>query len=254
MERRTVDRDDAEASVSMLFASYTDGRPETKELEPVITYRGHTAPVTCVVVSSAHNAIFSSSFDSTIRVWKLPNANTESYGQYDPSTSIQTLEGHTDAVWDMVLIPSRDGSRINKKEDRLVSISADGSLKVWKSDGKFWSLLASHSFDGVTPTCLSLCHHEQGKVFVGFTNGLAKLWDVEKGEESLSFGEASDGEFGSINEWRVCLMIDASAQVNAILGLQMIPALVVGHEDGHIRVYDPTEGELLSKEAGSELI
>jgi len=123
----------------------------------------------------------------------MPRSNTEPYAQYDPSTTIQTLEGHTDAVWDIVLLPSRDGA-VNKKEDRLVSISADGSLKVWKTEGKFWSLLASHSFEGFTPTCLSLCSRDYSKVFIGFTNGIVKLWDVEAGEESMSFGEASDGE------------------------------------------------------------
>jgi striatin 1/3/4 len=181
----------------------TNSRSATRELEPVITYRGHTAPVTCVVVSSALNALFSSSMDSTIRVWKMPTSNTEPYGQYDASTTIQTLEGHTDAVWDIVLLPSRDGST-NKKEDRLVSISADGSLKVWKREGKFWSLLASHSLDGAIPTCLSLCSRDYAKVFIGFTNGLVKLWDVEAGEEVMSFGETSEGEMQSSRFHNIC--------------------------------------------------
>ena len=35
----------------------------------------------------------------------------------------------------------------------------------------------------------------------------------------------------------------AGSQVNAVLSLTMLPAIVVGHEDGHIRIYDSARCE-----------
>lgn len=175
--------------------SLTD-RPSANELEPIKTYRGHTAPVTTVTISSAHSAIFSASLDSTIRVWKLPKPSDELYASFDPSAATQTLEGHTDAVWDLVLLPgTADGNGKANEDRRLVSCAADGSVKVWSFDSKKWSLTESWPLgegDDV-PTSLSVYNHDFGQVLVGFSSGLVKLVNVETGAVVLQLGEAKKG-------------------------------------------------------------
>lgn len=71
--------------------------------------------------------IFSGGQDSTIRVWER--------GRVDPKA---TLEGHTDAVWALCVLPATLGSLFGNSSqygpaDRimLVSGAADGSIRVW---------------------------------------------------------------------------------------------------------------------------
>ena len=170
------------------------GKPKS-ELEPIITYRGHTAAVTTVLVSSPLEVVFSASMDSTIRVWQLPAYSQAPYAPHDPDSAIQTLEGHTDAVWDLVL-----SSRADEKGSphRLITASADGTVKQWTSESRApWSLTATYTFDaGVVPTCLSLYAPSPDKVLIGFSNGVVKLWDLIEGREEASFGKPLEGEFG----------------------------------------------------------
>jgi WD40 repeat protein len=79
-------------------------------------------------------------------------------------------------------------------DGRLVSASADGTVKVWRlvAAGK-WILSVSYDFGGVIPTCLGVCQADFGKVLVGLGNGVLKVWDVEEGSEVQSFGEATEG-------------------------------------------------------------
>jgi striatin 1/3/4 len=201
------------------------------ELEPAATYRGHTEPVLAVAVSSALGLVFSGSADSTIRVWKIAARSDDPYAPYDPSKAVATLEGHTDAVWDVCLLPARptaNGAHGTKPgaESQLVSVSADGTAKLWEEKDGRWSLQASFSeFEGATPTCVSGDNQDFGRVLVGLSNGLVKLYSLEDGSELQSFGEEG-------------------SQVNAILSHPTLPLVVTGHEDGHLRFFDSKTGEL----------
>lgn len=213
---------------SVMSSSY---RPlASSELEPAATYRGHTLPVTTVAVSSALGLVFSASMDSTIRVWRLVSKDDDPYAPYDPSRAVATLEGHTDVVWDVCLLqarPSANGASYAKPgaESQLVSVSADGTAKLWEErDGK-WTLQASFSdFGGAIPTCLSGDDQDFGRVLVGLSNGLVKLYSIEDGSVLQTFGEEG-------------------SQVNAILSHPTLPLIVTGHEDGHLRFFDSKTGE-----------
>lgn len=180
-------------------------RASPTELEPILTLRGHLEPVTSLVVSTPLSTIFSASIDSTIRVWRLPPPTQDPYAAWDPTWCVQTLEGHTDSVWDLCLLPPREIVPPGKKpsEGRLVSSSADGTVKLWRYDpdvspGGQWKLSASWSFEGnVNPTCLGVCNTDFAKVLIGFYDGTVKVWDVEEGVEVQTFGESSDGEWSS---------------------------------------------------------
>lgn len=103
------------------------------------THRGHTGAVLCLASwSPAPNFstggraqgdgwIFSGGQDATIRVWER--------GRVDPKV---TLEGHTDAVWALCVLPTTLGAIFGNSSQYgtperilLVSGAADGSVRLW---------------------------------------------------------------------------------------------------------------------------
>ncbi|KAL2018989.1 hypothetical protein VTK56DRAFT_10214 [Thermocarpiscus australiensis] len=103
------------------------------------THRGHTGAVLSLTswspspnFSTGGRAqgdgwIFSGGQDATIRVWER--------GRVDPKA---TLDGHTDAVWALCVLPTNLGAIFGQSNaygppDRilLVSGAADGTVKVW---------------------------------------------------------------------------------------------------------------------------
>lgn len=62
-----------------------------------------------------------------IHCWTLPSANIDPYDSYEPSVLSQTLKGHTDAVWGLSMYHPRS---------QLLSISADGTVKLWSPQSK----------------------------------------------------------------------------------------------------------------------
>ncbi|WVO16351.1 hypothetical protein L204_104026 [Cryptococcus depauperatus] len=213
---------------SVEASSVMSNRPTSQEIEPIQTLRGHTAGITAIAISTALTNIISASLDSTIRVWKLPSHNHDPYAPYDPSVAIQTLVGHTEAVWDVCLLPPGEIAQPGKEtvKARLVSASADGTVKLWeRSSSSAWALSKSFSSlgsAGTVPTCLAVFNLDFGKVLIGTADGKARLWDVESGEEVQVFGEEGDER----------------SQVNAILSHPTLPAIVTAHENGYLRFYD----------------
>ncbi|OLN93274.1 Striatin Pro11 [Colletotrichum chlorophyti] len=103
------------------------------------SHRGHAGAVLCLTswspspnFSTGGRAqgdgwIFSGGQDATIRVWER--------GRVDPKA---TIEGHTDAVWALCVLPTTLGAIFGQTNqhgspDRilLVSGSADGSVRLW---------------------------------------------------------------------------------------------------------------------------
>lgn len=164
------------------------------EVEPIVTYRHHSDAVTCVAVSTIRDVIFSGSLDSTICIWELPQPQQKPYGPYDPSCLVQRLEGHTDAVWDVLPHPQWHGAARQPQsgqeniETQLVSVSADKTFKVWTCKDAKWSLTSSHEFGGRTPTCLASYTPDGDHILVGFDDGTVLRWDVKKGKEVMTYG------------------------------------------------------------------
>ncbi|KAH9885891.1 WD40 repeat-like protein [Xylariomycetidae sp. FL2044] len=103
------------------------------------THRGHTGAVLCLTswspsrnFSTGGRAqgdgwIFSGGQDATIRVWER--------GRVDPKS---TLDGHTDAVWAICVLPATLGAVFGQSNpygspDRILVVSgaADGAIKIW---------------------------------------------------------------------------------------------------------------------------
>lgn len=126
----------------MIPASYANqhGMNNDLDISPSWSHRGHEGAVTSLAAcpASAHFAtggrvsgdgwIFSGGQDATIRVWER--------GRVDPKA---TLEGHTDAVWTVCVLPATCASVFGADcsnyggPDRilLASGSADGTIKIW---------------------------------------------------------------------------------------------------------------------------
>lgn len=123
------------------YQNFTAGN-NTPDLDVTayFTHRGHEGVVTSLATCPASTGfstggrapgdgwIFSGGQDATIRVWER--------GRVDPKA---TLEGHTDAVWSVCVLPASIGVVFGPESsnyggpDRLllVSGSADGTVKVW---------------------------------------------------------------------------------------------------------------------------
>lgn len=115
------------------------GPPTDLDIPSYFTHRGHDGIVTCLAAApvtanfstggraSGDGWIFSGGQDATVRVWER--------GRVDPKA---TLEGHTDAIWALCVLPGScatilGSAGINYPGDRILiaSGSADGTVKVW---------------------------------------------------------------------------------------------------------------------------
>ncbi|KAK1083588.1 1,2-dihydroxy-3-keto-5-methylthiopentene dioxygenase [Friedmanniomyces endolithicus] len=110
------------------------------DISSYFTHRGHEGIVASLAACPASTGfstggrasgdgwIFSGGQDATVRVWER--------GRVDPKA---TLEGHTDAVWCVCVLPASVGAVFGPQSsnfggpDRLLLVSgaADGTVKVW---------------------------------------------------------------------------------------------------------------------------
>lgn len=163
-------------------------------MEPQLTLRGHSAPITRLVHAPSKHLLYSASMDSSIRVWALPPASHTTYAPYDATRARGELIGHTDAVWDLALV---------RDESTLISCGAEGSVKVWDVSGPSGggSLRLSWSYDGLdTPgegelsadngdvpgaTAVEAMKTDLKKVAVAYQNVVIKIFDIETGKELM---------------------------------------------------------------------
>jgi striatin 1/3/4 len=125
-------------------ASYANfnqhGMSNDLDIQSYFTHRGHEGVVTSLAAcpssttfstggrASGDGWIFSGGQDATVRVWER--------GRVDPKA---TLDGHTDAVWAVCVLPSTSGSVFGQDSNNiggpdrvlLASGSADGTVKIW---------------------------------------------------------------------------------------------------------------------------
>ncbi|KAG8526137.1 uncharacterized protein KY384_000130 [Bacidia gigantensis] len=127
--------------VKRWIAGSTTPKGDDLDLKCDQTHRGHTGAVLCLAASPVYQPfsnggraqgdgwVFSGGQDATVRVWER--------GRVDPKA---TLDGHTDAVWTMCVLPGTSGSILGSDQaahhggmDRTIIASgaADGTILVW---------------------------------------------------------------------------------------------------------------------------
>ncbi|PWZ03691.1 WD40 repeat-like protein, partial [Testicularia cyperi] len=222
--------------------------------QPLVTFRGHSAGVTSIAVSPSKRCFYSGSLDSSIRVWQLPDKNTSVYPPFEKTMQIGTLVGHTQAVWDLALLPNRSDD-----EGLLASASADGTVKIWAvhpgagtggNESAPANLQLSWDYFGCdpaaetakerenleksgmlpVPTSVGACHSDLRLIAVSYSNSVVKLFDLESGRQTMQLksDETFDGTPGT--------------QINKIVTHPTLPSLISAHEDGYIRMFDLDTG------------
>jgi striatin 1/3/4 len=222
--------------------------------EPQITFRGHSANVTSLAVSSSQSRIYSASMDQTVRVWSLPQRERDPYAPFDASMQLACFEGHTDAIWDVSLHPLRP---------LLATASADGTVKIWNTDELgsplklSWGYYGADSEDeskNIVPTSVDVCYSDMRKLAVAWQDSVVKLFDAETGQETLRF--KSDDTYGAFNlsylpvtekkklTRRMLWGTDGTpaTQINQVVTHPTLPLLITAHEDNYIRIFDLNTG------------
>lgn len=241
-----------------------------------MTLRAHTAPITALAHSASRRLLYSASLDATIRVWQLPSAGRTTYAPFEISTGvpIATLVGHTDAVWDCVLV---------RNEGALVSCGSDGTVRVWDvspaallppssvsglstSEGNIGKLLLSWGYTGTdglacgerdeqpeahAVTSLTAIRTDLRRVAVAYRNAVVKIFDLETGKETarlpsdLSYGRCSlSARTRKLVAKPMIRNLDGTerTQINKIVSHQTVPLLITAHEDRFIRIFDLVTG------------
>ncbi|KAI7862263.1 WD40-repeat-containing domain protein [Spinellus fusiger] len=235
--------DDGTVKIWQLQKSIEDAKVKKlahEEAEVNMTYRGHTHVVTAVAISAEQNRVYSSSLDSTIRVWRLPPEDQGTYPAVDPSVNIATYVGHTDAIWDFKLFPVT-----YQDSCLLASASADGTVKLWDAETSGSLLKSTWYYDGVkmedgrssskeqvAPTALDFSYTDLRQLVVSYTHAMIQVFDVETGQRVLSMQKSNSSYDGT-----------HATQINCLVAHPTMPLVVSGHEDRHIKLYDLRSGE-----------
>ncbi|ORY01712.1 WD40 repeat-like protein [Basidiobolus meristosporus CBS 931.73] len=213
---------------------------KTQECEPYINFRGHVSAVTAVVIDSKADRCYSSSLDSTIRIWSLPSPSRDLYSYNESALCYHVLVGHSDSVWDVKLLPGQNSHKI-------ASASADGTVKIWDVEHRLTILQSSIGYDGVNvggdsilmdeystnPTSIEFSHSEPNKLMVAYQNSIIRLFDIETGQPVLNFN--SDATYDSTS----------ATQINKIVAHPTLPLVISAHEDRYIRFFDINTGQCI---------
>lgn len=191
------------------------------DVEPLYTFRAHTAPVLCLAMSSTGEQCYSGGLDGSIHCWNIPGSNIDPYDSYDETVLRSTLSGHTDAVW---------GLSVNHTKGHLVSCSADSTVKLW-SPKALLNTYASEA-EGV-PSSVDFVRDEPDRIVVAYNSAHCIIYDTETGKPVVKL-EAAQEMNGNVGKF-----------INKVVSHPTLPITITAHEDRHIRFWDNTSGSLI---------
>ncbi|CAJ0960920.1 unnamed protein product, partial [Mesorhabditis belari] len=195
------------------------------EIEPAYTFRGHYGPSLCLDLSPTGDHLYTGGFDGVICCWSIPLNISDVYDKYDSAVLVERLVGHTDAVWSVAY---------HSSDTRLVSASADKTIRVWEP-GMFGDspLLKTYTgwVENSTPTSLDFVSTETQQLLTAFKSNIAGILDIETGQNVVKFDFGEDATNGS--------------DVNKILSHPTMPMTITGGEDRKLRYFDNRTGELV---------
>ncbi|XP_056135683.1 striatin [Lampris incognitus] len=193
------------------------------DVEPIYTFRAHCGAVLCVTMSSTGEQCFSGGMDGTIQSWNTPNPNIDPYDSYEPSVLRGSLGGHTDSVW---------GLAYSSPHHRLLSCSADGTVRLWNA-ADITPALAIFNEKGElgVPTSVDLVSSETSHMVTSFRTGHIGLYNMETQQLVLKLESAGSPE--------------APCKINKVLSHPTLPITITAQEDRHIQFFDNNTGKLI---------
>ncbi|XP_029449787.1 striatin isoform X1 [Rhinatrema bivittatum] len=196
------------------------------DVEPIYTFRAHRGPVLCVVMSSNGEQCYSGGTDGIIQTWNTPNPNVDPYDSYEPSVIRGALKGHMDAVWGLVY---------SAAHQRLLSCSADGTIRLWKATeiAPALSIFNGNQEMGI-PSSVDLVSSDPAHMVASFNSGHTSIFNMETQQQVLTL--ESSIETGINN---------SSCQINRVISHPTLPISITAHEDRHIKFYDNITGKLV---------
>uniref|UniRef100_A0A5F9D9U4 Striatin n=1 Tax=Oryctolagus cuniculus TaxID=9986 RepID=A0A5F9D9U4_RABIT len=195
------------------------------DVEPIYTFRAHKGPVLCVVMSSNGEQCYSGGSDGLIQGWNTTNPNIDPYDSYDPSVLRGPLLGHTDAVW---------GLAYSAAHQRLLSCSADGTLRLWNTAeaAPALSVFNDNKELGI-PASVDLVSSDPSLMVASFSKGYTSIFNMETQQRILTLESNPD------------TTINSSCQINRVISHPTLPISITAHEDRHIKFYDNNTGKLI---------
>ncbi|NXX42390.1 STRN protein, partial [Tricholaema leucomelas] len=195
------------------------------DVEPIYTFRAHTGPVLCVVMSSNGEQCYSGGTDGLIHGWNTTNPNIDPYDSYDPSVLRGAFVGHTDAVWGLVY---------SGAHQRLLSCSADGTIRLWKATeiAPAVSVFNDNQEMGI-PLSVDLVSSDPSLMVASFNSGYTSIFNMETQQRILTMESSVDST------------ISSSCQINRVISHPTLPISITAHEDRHIKFYDNNTGKLI---------
>ncbi|XP_030802318.1 striatin isoform X3 [Camarhynchus parvulus] len=195
------------------------------DVEPIYTFRAHNGPVLCVVMSSNGEQCYSGGTDGLIHGWNTTNPNIDPYDSYDPSVLRGAFVGHTDAVWGLVY---------SGAHQRLLSCSADGTIRLWKATeiAPALNIFNDNQEMGI-PSSVDLVSSDPSLMVASFNSGHTSIFNMETRQRILTL------------ESNVDTTVSSSCQINRVISHPTLPISITAHEDRHIKFYDNNTGKLI---------
>ncbi|XP_074753021.1 striatin isoform X4 [Athene noctua] len=195
------------------------------DVEPIYTFRAHSGPVLCVVMSSNGEQCYSGGTDGLIHGWNTTNPNIDPYDSYDPSVLRGAFVGHTDAVWGLVY---------SGAHQRLLSCSADGTIRLWKATEVAPALnIFNDNQEMGIPSSVDLVSSDPSLMVASFNSGHTSIFNMETRQRILTLESSVD------------TTVSSSCQINRVISHPTLPISITAHEDRHIKFYDNNTGKLI---------
>uniref|UniRef100_A0A4W3GUI9 Striatin, calmodulin binding protein 3 n=1 Tax=Callorhinchus milii TaxID=7868 RepID=A0A4W3GUI9_CALMI len=181
------------------------------------TVPAKNGPVLSLAVSPNGEQCFSGGIDATIRCWNMPSPNVDPYDTYDPNVILNTLVAHKDAVW---------GLSFSGIKNRLLSCSADGTIRLWNPTEKTPCL---STYNNGIPTSVDFVGADPAQVVSSFNTGNTTIYDLETSQPLVKLES----------------QVDAANQINRVVSHPTLPVTITAHEDRHIKFFDNKTGKLI---------